>query len=62
MSVNEKGLMWGSEGVAPSLRRHRGSGGRAPSDGWLFNRNYVLLGIFGLKFLLQNIIILHDDS
>jgi len=53
MFVNEKRLMWGSEGVAPSRRKHMKVGGRASSSGQFlrfFNQNYVLLGIFGLKF------------
>jgi len=31
MFVNKKGLMWGSGGVAPSRRRHRGSGVEPPA-------------------------------
>jgi len=57
MFVNKRvdGGVWG---VAPSRRRHKGSGGKAPSLGQFLiflNKNYVVLGIFGLKFLLQNI-------
>jgi len=48
--------MRGSGGVAPSHRRYRESGGRAPSAGRIlrfFNKNDVILSIFELKFLLQ---------
>jgi len=52
MSVNEKGLMWGVCGR--SRQRHRGSEKRAPGQFLrFFNKNYVILGIFRLKFLLQ---------
>jgi len=47
-----------SEGAAPNRWKHRGSGGGALRAGQffrIFNKNYLLLGIFGLKFLLQNI-------
>jgi len=55
---NEVELIWGSRGVAPSRRKHRGSGGRAPRAGRFlrfFNKNDVISGIFEFKFLLQNI-------
>jgi len=46
------------EVVAPSSRKHRGFGSRAPSAGQFlqfFNKNDVVSGMFGLKFELQNI-------
>jgi len=54
----------GSGGIAPSRWRHGGSGGRSPSAGrflrlWAMGDFYesdVILGIFELKFLLQNIL------
>jgi len=54
---NEVELMWGFGGIAPSRRRHKGSGGRAPSARQFlrfFNKIYVILGIFEFKFMLQN--------
>jgi len=48
--------------VGPSRRRHKVSGGRAPSAGRFlrfFIKNDVILGIFELKLLLQNIF---DDN
>jgi len=54
----EIGKMWGSRGLSPSRRRHKGSGDRVSSTGRFlrfFNENDIILGIFELKFLLQNI-------
>jgi len=34
-------VMWGSGGVAPSRRRHRGSGPSSRRLLWFFNKNYV---------------------
>jgi len=53
--LRKRGYCVESGDVAPIHQRHRGSRSRVPSAGRIlrfFNKDYVLLGIFGLKYLI----------